>query len=468
MERRFRILLSLITGAIIMIGFIFFTGFFQKYLHDQLVEQTLKDNKMFGETAIGLIQRLSTDTTFKEEVLNVCNNVKLPNSGYICASDEEGNLIAAPGWNDESSYNIYQSGAKYSTADRKSTLNFMEMNNGGVFEGYYEYDNGYSDIIVSMRINDKYRLNVHQNNHELEAVSGRFRNTILWIGALIGVLLSSLTYYLISKLVNGYETKLEGKNKKLKEQKRNITSSIEYASKIQEAMLPPMDQLPFDSDNVMVFYKPRDIVSGDFYWTHETSEKVFVAAVDCTGHGVPGAMMSMTGNNLLNQIVVANGIEEPAEILNHLDEEVSKFLRQDESGNQDGMDMSFCVLDKKTKVLSYACARNPIYLIQNNEVKDLKAQRKSIGGSVLHKDMKFNTKEIQLNSKDVIYMLSDGFQDQMNDDDQRYQRKKMRQTLLESSNKPFSAQPEYLLNEFNSWRQEVDQLDDILIFGFRV
>lgn len=260
-------------------------------------------------------------------------------------------------------------------------------------------------------------------------------------------------------------------NELIADKNKSITDSIEYAVKIQEATLPQITAIKAELPELFILYKPRDIVSGDFYWYAKLDNKIVLAAVDCTGHGVPGAFMSMIGNQLLHDIVGEQKIINPGKILNELNARIRTALQQDELDNQDGMDMALCVIDKQAHKIEFAGAKNSLVFVQDNEAKELKADRASIGGFQRLGFESFTTQTLQVESpKQTFYMFSDGYQDQMGGKrGRKFMRKQLYQTFESIHDKPMSEQQQVLNNTFNDWRgTSFEQLDDVLVVGFRV
>ncbi len=274
---------------------------------------------------------------------------------------------------------------------------------------------------------------------------------------------------IIARLSLEESNKLLNKQKKIIESKnKDITSSIRYAKKIQEAILPSENIIKKYLPKSFVFYKPRDIVSGDFYWFRHVNNVSFIAAVDCTGHGVPGAFMSMIGNTILNKIV-PNKVQ-PANILNLMRQEVIDTLEQGkESAQKDGMDIALCTIDHRTNVLEYAGAFNPLCLFRNDELIEIKADRMPIGSYFGKIDKPYTNHSIKLEPGDTFYLYSDGFQDQIGGKgDRKYSSKKFKAFLQSISQKDEDTQLQDLENEIADWRGEEEQLDDMLIIGVKV
>ena len=259
-------------------------------------------------------------------------------------------------------------------------------------------------------------------------------------------------------------TELEKKNK-------DITSSIAYAQRIQEAILPGDKQLGKGFLEHFVLYIPKDIVSGDFYWFAEKNEHALIAAVDCTGHGVPGAFMSIIGYSNLNKIVIEQGYTDPADILTKLDKEVTEVLNQQEGGSQsrDGMDVALCSLNIYEKKLKFAGAYRPLYLYRDGQVIEYKGNSFPIGGNFKYKKKKvFNSHEINLLKGDTLYIFSDGFPDQFGGPENRkYLSKNFKALLSRIQKEDLKAQKEIIYQEFLDWKGEYKQMDDIVVIGLR-
>jgi serine phosphatase RsbU (regulator of sigma subunit) len=252
---------------------------------------------------------------------------------------------------------------------------------------------------------------------------------------------------------------------------KDITDSITYAKRIQQAILPTEQVVKKLFPNSFVLYKPKDIVSGDFYWMEQVGSQNFFAAVDCTGHGVPGAFMSIVGYNLLNQAVNERGIYEPAKILDEMNNGLSKQLRQqgDSMTVRDGMDLSLCSFDTQTKMLQYAGANNSLWLIRNNELSIVKADKCPIGTYVGETLKTFTNHSMQLHEGDLIYLFTDGYADQFGGKDgKKFKYKQLQQLILEMKDNKMHVQLQVLEKTINNWRGDLEQVDDILIVGIKV
>ncbi len=261
---------------------------------------------------------------------------------------------------------------------------------------------------------------------------------------------------------------LEKTLQKLAKKNANITASITYAQRIQEAMLPNLNTIQSFFPHAFVLYKPRDIVSGDFYWVKEKNGWVIFAAADCTGHGVPGAFMSITGDAILSQIVEVQGITAPAEILNQLHIRIRSGLKQKETHNRDGMDIAVCAYNFATRELCFAGAQNQLLYVQNGEMKRLRGNRQPIGGLQRETERIFTNHSIHITVPTMCYLFSDGYQDQFGGKDGRkFMNHRFRELLLANHQKPAAEQERILDETLNQWISEGNeqQIDDILVMG---
>jgi sigma-B regulation protein RsbU (phosphoserine phosphatase) len=265
------------------------------------------------------------------------------------------------------------------------------------------------------------------------------------------------------------EQKVIERTRQIELQKQEITDSILYASRIQNALLPPPKELDRFLPSYFILNKPRDIVSGDYYWLAHKDHKVIVTVADCTGHGVPGAFMSILGIALLNEIVNKTKITTANEILNQLRDHLIKSLRQSgkHDNTRDGIEMGLCVIDLDRKQLQYAGAFRPLYLIRNNDLSEIKGDFMPVG---MYEGIKnpFTNKEIQFQSKDIIYMSSDGYADQIGGPERKtFRSGKFKKLLLEIHQKPLNEQKVILEKKNSEWKRDVEQIDDILVMGIR-
>jgi len=257
----------------------------------------------------------------------------------------------------------------------------------------------------------------------------------------------------------------------IEEKNRHIEDSIRYAKRIQNAILPPDQYVRRLFNDYFILYLPKDIVSGDFYWVSHTDNKAFIAAVDCTGHGVPGAFMSIVGHDRLNYAVNVEEARHPSDILDSLNRGVTGTLRQTRSelSVKDGMDIALLSIDFDKNTLEYAGAFNPLYHIRDNELQKISGDKFPIGAFVGEELNKFNNHELDLKSGDILYVFSDGYPDQFGGErNKKFMTKRFRELLMEVHGQPMKKQKELLTQRIHDWMGENEQVDDILIIGIRI
>ncbi|NBC82648.1 MAG: tetratricopeptide repeat protein [Bacteroidetes bacterium] len=320
------------------------------------------------------------------------------------------------------------------------------------------------------------RLEIQLKESQLseEQAKTRARNQlILLIG--FALLITLLFLFIVFK----QKRAIEGQKIQIERQNKNIKASIRYAQTIQNAILPALS-IKNNEFEAFTVYRPKDIVSGDFYWytqihnNDNSAPKHLIAVVDCTGHGVPGAFMSMIGSRLLNELVNERKIYEPEKILTELNKEVRIALRQHETDNNDGMDVSLCVLDKQQDneiLLTYSGAKRPLYYILNesDQINRLKGARKSIGGLQRNEGkVKFFQTRLTLHSGDVLYQFSDGIVDQNDQTRRRFGSQRLEKLLLGIHKKSVNEQQEEINSTLNNFVGSEEQRDDITLMGIQI
>ena len=268
------------------------------------------------------------------------------------------------------------------------------------------------------------------------------------------------------------ENKVSERTKELAEKNRDITSSIEYAKRIQEAILPSKELIFSKIKNAFILYKPKDIVSGDFYWFGEKDEYKIIAVVDCTGHGVPGAFMSMIGHNLLNQIVVEKGFFDPGQILEELHKGVQNALKQghNDVDTNDGMDVSLLALNTETKECLWAGAFRTLVIVDDEgELEKIEGNKYPVGGAQLDSARIFTTQKRQLKKNDCLYMTTDGYADQFGGiKGKKFMVKQFHENLKSIHQYNVLEQQKELENQFNDWKGSFEQVDDVLVIGIKM
>jgi serine phosphatase RsbU (regulator of sigma subunit) len=296
------------------------------------------------------------------------------------------------------------------------------------------------------------------------------QKTALIIGSLIGFL---LLFIIVGISIKGNLDKrktnktLELQKLQIEDKNRDITDSIQYAKRIQGAILPSDKTVKTYLQNSFIMYLPKDIVAGDFYWLEHKDDKVLFAAADCTGHGVPGAMVSVVCNNALNRAVREFQLTEPAKILDKVTDLVIETFEQSDANIKDGMDIALCSLNLNTNELQYAGANNSLYLIANNELLEIKSDKQPIGKYMNKQPFTNHTK--QLNSNDSIYLFTDGYADQFGGEKgKKFKYKQFKELLLKIHQQSMPKQLSELNSTFKTWKGELEQIDDVCILGVRI
>ncbi|MGL4599796.1 MAG: SpoIIE family protein phosphatase, partial [Bacteroidia bacterium] len=310
-----------------------------------------------------------------------------------------------------------------------------------------------------------------------------YRTIWAYLGYVIGaVLLVVLIVYIslrrlrkhknvLEKLVRERTVEVQTQKEKLQQVVGDLHDSINYAKRIQDALLPRRSHYEQYLPQSFVFLSPKDIVSGDFHWLDVKNNAVYVAAADCTGHGVPGALMSVVGFNLLDQALHEANLLEPAQILSHLDRGVNKLLRQSDRDSEvkDGMDIAICRIDFEQMELQYAGAFNPLYWIRNGDLFQFKADKDPIGSNENNVADHYTNHKIKLEKNEMIYIFSDGFADQFGGPfGKKFKYAPFRELLLSVHQLPLEKQHEKMKEAFFGWKKEYEQVDDVLVIGIRI
>lgn len=290
----------------------------------------------------------------------------------------------------------------------------------------------------------------------------------------IGLLFVVVFLYLINsrlKIIRDQKVIIEQQHELLNQSHKDITDSINYAKKIQDALMTSSVYMKDILNNSFVFFKPKDVVSGDFYWVHKTLDNVvYFTVADCTGHGVPGAFMSMIGNSLLNEVIIEDKVEEPAKVLNKLRELLVKALKQQggEAEAKEGMDIALCKLDLDNNIVEYAGAFNPLFHVRDGKLTEYKPDSQPIG-VYSGGGAPFTNHKIKLKPKDMLYISSDGYPDQFGGPKgKKFLKRRFVELLLKVSDKPINEQEKTMKSVFENWKGEEDQIDDVCVMGVRV
>ena len=266
-------------------------------------------------------------------------------------------------------------------------------------------------------------------------------------------------------------TALQKSNLIIQNKNQTIADSIQYAQRIQKSILPLEEIVKKHLPAHFILFKPRDVVSGDFYYFEEKNDRLILATIDCTGHGVPGAFMTMVASEILNEIVQNKQIVEPDLILNKLHKNIRKALKQAETDNRDGMDLALITIDQKHKKVQYAGAKNPLIYMQNNELHLIKADKMPIGGEQREEERFFTKHEISIDLPTTFYLFSDGYQDQFGGEQgKKFTIGRLKELFLQIHTLPLPTQQQMLNDTFEAWREQAGekQIDDVLVVGVKI
>ena len=289
--------------------------------------------------------------------------------------------------------------------------------------------------------------------------------------AVIGLISICFIVYLLILYIKSetldYEEKIMSAYQDLDEKKNYILDSLNYAASIQMAVFGSKSQILKHFKEGFILFRPKDIVSGDFYWFGSIGDEKIIVSADCTGHGVPAALMTIMGNDLLNEIVLQDKIIHPDKILEELDRKIINGL-SNENGveRQDGMDMSIVTINAKKQRLYFAGAKNPLYIINKDEIDIKKGSFFPVGSNQYNTKKQYDLHEINYEKETKVYLFSDGFQDQFGGElGKKFMRKRFRELIYDTRVKDMEEQRKILVKEFNEWKKEEDQTDDVLVIG---
>jgi serine phosphatase RsbU (regulator of sigma subunit) len=312
-------------------------------------------------------------------------------------------------------------------------------------------------------------LKEEQLNHS-EAKSKITTLLFVIILCLLLIVFVTFIFYRAKKLnqkINAQKQEIEHQKLIVDVKNKEITSSISYAKRIQNAILPPISLVNNLLTNSFIFYLPKDIVAGDFYWMQKNNDTILFAVADCTGHGVPGAMVSVVCDNALNRATRELNLKHPAKILDAVSDIVIETFAKSETDVNDGMDIALCSWNKKTNTLEYAGANNSLYLIRNGELLETKADKQPIGRSL--KKQPFTNHTVEVKKDDVIYLFSDGYADQFGGPKgKKFMYKAFKQMLITYSSLPIEKQEEAIRSTFFKWKESHEQVDDVCILGVKL
>lgn len=333
------------------------------------------------------------------------------------------------------------------------------------------YEQTYSKKVKYLKVISDKNSTLKVTNQELSNLSEEFKTQNEYLKVLNKELVDQNEQIALqNKLMEVQGREILAQRDQLIQQRQSIDDSILYASYIQKALLPNDEILKENFADSFILYKPRNIIGGDFYFFKKIDNSVIIAAADCTGHGVPGALLSMLGIASLSEIVYRLGITNTSVILAEMCREMRSIIKRNNKYDaKDGIDIALCKIDLTSHELQFSGAYNPVYIVRNNEFMQLKADKIPVGTSIFEREPKFTNQSLNLQEGDCIYLFSDGFSDQLSPvGRKKYLTKNFQNFLVNVSGKNMSNQKELLESEFERWRNSGDQTDDLMILGIKI
>lgn len=446
------------------------------------IEKTYQDTKLLSQISKDISQSLAIDTIISR-LYDSVNAIMKATSFGIGILDEEKNALFIPGFieNNQKLENFYLS----LDNERLATICFTQEREIFINDYFTEYKNYISELKTPVSGKDSASIiylplylkgkvfglltvQSYEPNEYTEYHLNILRNLANSIASAIE---NARLYENMEEKVRERTAELLEQKEIIEEKNKHITDSIRYAKRIQDATLPDIEMVSQYLDDSFVLFKPKDIVSGDFYWIEKVGSKILFAVVDCTGHGVPGAFLSLIGHNSLNQIVNELKIHQPSEILDELNIMITRALNSNFSQStekiKDGMDMAICSLDIESNELCFAGAYNPLYLIRNNMMQEIKGDKIAIGSGTT--DQKYVNHVIHLEKGDCVYLFSDGYADQFGGPKgKKFKYSKFKELLVQIHQKEMDEQHRMLDKMIDAWQGDLEQIDDICVIGARV
>jgi len=470
-----------------------FTGYpktaYKYFLEASIIDKKIGDKKFIADGYINLGRALAKLNRYTEAQQCIAQGIKIAeeinSKVHLQLAYEELCLI----YTEKGNYRTALYYSKQATLYKDYVLNEKNSRLIATIKTLYETDKKEKEIQIlkqEQEIKDKEYKRQTYFNYSL--IVGLFLSFVIIVVTYIAFVSKRKANRLLSKQKDEIEAQsekielqrknIEIKNKNLEEAYQiienyigKITDSIRYAEQIQKSILPDIEKLNGFFQETFTFYKPKDIVSGDFYWYSIRDNKVFLALADCTGHGVPGAFMSIIGTDLLNQIVNQQRCDQPNEILSFLNKELRDKLRKgkEELILKDSMDIALCIVDLSTREVSYSGALIPIFVLNDGEIIEIKPDYTSLGTSNRLFNREFRVHKFTLNPNSWIYLSTDGYIDQFGGKNhKKFMRSRFVQYLLKINELPACIQREELEKQFENWMGRNEQLDDVLVWGIKI
>ncbi len=417
---------------------------------------------------IGLLKRaqnkLSESKKNLEQSLSIAKEIQ--DKMWIQQSLKELSLTYSEMGNYEKAFKLYQQ-----HTDLKDSI-FTEKSSKQLAEMQTKYDTEKKENQIKL-LKKEQEIKETRLKRQRAITIAIFAGLVLTIGLAFVILRGYRQKKKANLLLEQKNSEIEKKNVLIEKKNKDITSSIRYALRIQQAILPTDDFVEKITPESFILYKPKDIVSGDFYWLDRKDDTILFSAVDCTGHGVPGAFMSIFGSTYLNQALNERNLLRPADILNFLSINVNNALRKndtnDDSGVKDGMDLAMCAINLKTMKAEFAGAYNPLFLVRNKEIHQYKADIYPVGTAFNSKFQSYNNIEFDLQKDDILYVFSDGYVDQFGGPKKKkFMKKTFKNLLIEINEKSMDEQKEILEKRFIEWKGDLEQIDDVLVIGVKI
>lgn len=363
---------------------------------------------------------------------------------------------------------IYEKGNQYAGALKmyeiyikmRDSINSKEARESALkSQLQYEYD---KKEAVLKEQQEKETVLAREKSEHMKLVMG------LTLVALLLILIFSIIIFKRLKITQRQKHIIEKQKHLVEEHRKEIIDSINYAKRLQEAILPTLSEIEKHLPEHFILYLPKDIIAGDFYWFEEKDDLIYIAAADCTGHGVPGALVSVVCSNALNRTVLEFGLKMPGEILDKTRELViATFEKSGDKNVKDGMDISLCCLNKNTKELFWAGANNPLWIIQNGKLNEIKPNKQSIGKT--DNPAQFTTHTLQMTTGDKVYIFTDGYADQFGGPKgKKYKYKQLEDLFLSDLTISHVEQKRMLESSFNDWKGNLEQVDDVCVIGIKI
>jgi len=335
------------------------------------------------------------------------------------------------------------------------------------YEMKYRLQSSQDSIANAVKLAEAEELHGEQQRTRDAQISKKNWQQVGLFGGLLLVIVFSAIVFNRFRLTNKQKETIKIQHDKLEEKNKEVLSSISYAKRIQDAILPPRSFFQSLIPDSFILYRPKDIVAGDFYWLEKSGDLIFLAVADCTGHGVPGAMVSVVCHNALNRSLREFRLTKPGEILNKSRELIIETFEKSESEVKDGMDISLIAWNTKSNVMEYAGANNSIYCVKGTDIEIITANKQPVGVYVDPKP--FETKVVNVGKGDIVYLFSDGFADQFGGDKgKKMKYNNFRGLIGRIALMPLVEQGVVFETEFNKWRGDFEQIDDVCVIGLRL